>query len=152
MRLIAHRGNLDGRIPEKENHPDYINAAITGGFDVEVDVWYDPRTCKWSLGHDEPQYETSSDFLKHPALWCHAKNMDALEEMLKEKIHCFWHDGDKCTLTSKNILWCYPGIHSKYGVTVNLSETVPPSLPSAWAICTDIPIKWREVCRFKPLF
>jgi len=28
MKLIAHRGNINGPNPEKENHPDYINTAI----------------------------------------------------------------------------------------------------------------------------
>ena len=39
MILISHRGNIDGRIPEKENHPNYIDAAIKAGYDVEVDLW-----------------------------------------------------------------------------------------------------------------
>ncbi len=30
--------------------------------------------------------------------------------MLKNKnIHCFWHQNDDFTLTSKNIIWTFPG-------------------------------------------
>ena len=39
MKLISHRGNLNGRIPERENHPDYIDEAIEAGYDVEIDIW-----------------------------------------------------------------------------------------------------------------
>ena len=40
MILISHRGNLDGKREEFENHPDYIEDAKKRGFDVEVDVWF----------------------------------------------------------------------------------------------------------------
>ena len=53
--LIAHRGNLTGKNPEKENHPDYIDEAIDCGYDVEIDVWDDSG--KLVLGHEVPQYE-----------------------------------------------------------------------------------------------
>ena len=39
MKIISHRGNLEGRIPEDENNPDYIHEAIESGFDVEIDLW-----------------------------------------------------------------------------------------------------------------
>ncbi len=35
MRIISHRGNIEGPIPEKENCPEYINSALAQGFDVE---------------------------------------------------------------------------------------------------------------------
>ena len=41
MKLIAHRGNIDGPNPERENSPEYIEEALKAGYDVEVDVWYD---------------------------------------------------------------------------------------------------------------
>ena len=40
MILISHRGNINGRIPEKENRPQYIETTLVSGYDVEVDVWY----------------------------------------------------------------------------------------------------------------
>ena len=41
MKLIAHRGNIDGAKPLDENNPEYIDTAISKGYDVEVDVYYD---------------------------------------------------------------------------------------------------------------
>jgi hypothetical protein len=107
MILISHRGNLNGRIPDKENSPSYIESAIQKGFDVEIDVWY--SNGNWFLGHDEPQYPININFLKNSKLWCHAKNIDALKHMLKNNIHCFWHQEDEHTLTSNGWIWAYPG-------------------------------------------
>ena len=52
MILISHRGNLNGKMPQNENHPDYIDEAIHAGYDVEVDVWMIDN--ELFLGHDEP--------------------------------------------------------------------------------------------------
>ena len=106
MILISHRGNLNGR-SNRENEPDYIHEALVKDFDVEIDVWYVGGDF-W-LGHDKPQYLTEKNFLENPKLWCHAKNINALNEMLKEGIHCFWHQEDDVTLTSKGYMWTYPG-------------------------------------------
>ena len=65
---------------------------------------------KFWLGHDIPQYKVSEGFLEHPSLWCHAKNIDALYVMnTNYHIHCFWHQEDDVTLTSRGYLWTYPG-------------------------------------------
>ena len=107
MIYISHRGNLIGRDPTKENHPDYITEAWKNGFDVEIDVWHIDK--KFVLGHDEPQYEVDWKFLTNPSLWCHAKNVDALSAMLNCGAHCFWHQTDDVVLTSKGFMWTYPG-------------------------------------------
>ena len=107
MILISHRGNMDGIYPEMENNPIYIDRALKNGYDVEIDVWYEDGT--WYLGHDKPQYKIDLDYLKNDKFWCHAKNIEALNRMLKEDIHCFWHQEDDVTLTSKGYMWTYPG-------------------------------------------
>ena len=107
MILISHRGNLNGK-SDRENQPEYINEALDQGFDVEVDVWYIDN--QFWLGHDKPQYKVSDGFLEHPNLWCHAKNIDALYVMYTNyHIHCFWHQEDDVTLTSRGYLWTYTG-------------------------------------------
>jgi hypothetical protein len=107
MILISHRGNLNGKTDD-ENKPKYIEKALSQGFDVEVDVWYDNN--QFWLGHDKPQYKVSEGFLEHPSLWCHAKNIQALYVMDKNyHIHCFWHQEDDVTLTSRGFFWTYPG-------------------------------------------
>ena len=107
MILISHRGNIKGKNPNKENSTDHIKHALRLGFDVEVDVWLIDN--QLFLGHDEPQYETNLEFLNNVKLWCHTKNLEALEKLLIEGVHCFWHQNDDYAITSKGIIWAYPG-------------------------------------------
>jgi len=107
MILIAHRGNIDKPESQLENSPEYITHALTKGYDVEIDVWYQNR--RWLLGHDNPSYPIEISFLKQEKLWCHAKNIPALFEMLKNNIHCFYHQDDDVVLTSRGYMWTYPG-------------------------------------------
>ena len=74
--LISHRGNLTGKQPTFENNPDYVHKAMMEDYDVEVDVWF--KDDKWWLGHDEPKYETTLNFLCQPRMWVHCKNIEAL--------------------------------------------------------------------------
>jgi len=107
MILISHRGNLNGK-SDRENQPDYIEEALAQGFDVEIDVWFHQHG--FYLGHDEPQYRVEEKFLEKEGLWCHAKNIDALNRMIDNgRIHCFWHQEDDVTLTSEGYLWTYTG-------------------------------------------
>jgi len=104
--LIAHRGNTDGPKPALENTPGYIMAAIAGGFDVEVDVWYDNG--RFMLGHDEPKYEMNPYLLNHRNLWRHAKNIQAFTRLAHNGLRCFWHEDDSYTMTSDGYIWAYP--------------------------------------------
>ena len=107
MILISHRGNINGKIPEYENNPDYVDSAINLGYDVEIDLWWvDGRTY---LGHDEPQYEVSDEWLRDrmDKLWVHCKNVELLNWIRSTTLHYFWHEEDTLTLTSKNHMWVY---------------------------------------------
>lgn len=110
MKYISHRGNILGKDNLQENHPNYIDKAICLGYDVEIDVWYINK--KLFLGHDQPLYEISYSFFINPKLWTHCKNSDALlffSEHNNEFLNFFWHEKDKYTITSKGIVWAYPG-------------------------------------------
>ena len=39
MKLVSHRGNINGPNPEMENDPRYVENTLAKGFSVEVDVW-----------------------------------------------------------------------------------------------------------------
>ena len=138
MKIISHRGNLVGQDISWENHPDYIKAAVSIGFDVEIDVWYISGTL--FLGHDSPQYSINENFLKDLPLWCHAKNIEALEYMVNANLHCFWHETDKFTLTSEGIIWTYPGqITGNHSVIVT---NEPLSTNKIFGVCTDYPFTY----------
>ena len=114
MILISHRGNVSGSNPNYENSPSYINHALNKGFECEIDVWMIDSFIY--LGHDEPKYKTSTDFISNNKLWCHAKNKEALRFMLDHNIHCFWHEKDRFTITSKGIAWCHENSKLKGGI------------------------------------
>tara|TARA_Y100000310_G_scaffold334373_1_gene414020 strand:+ start:2728 stop:3174 length:447 start_codon:yes stop_codon:yes gene_type:complete len=140
MLLIAHRGNTSGSDPSSENNPLYIKEALELGFDCEIDVWY--LGGEWWLGHDNPVYDVSRYFLQNDKLWCHAKNLAALEKMSNnEKIHCFWHQGDDFTLTSKNYIWTHQTnreVCSSSIIVVN-EPKIPDFSEGVAGICTDYP-------------
>ena len=107
MYLISHRGNLSGIEKNNENNPDYINQAISRGYDVEVDVRYE--SSQFFLGHDFNQFKVNEEFLLNNKLWCHAKTNEALIALDRIKAHYFWHQEDDYTITSKGFFWTYPG-------------------------------------------
>ena len=78
MKLISHRGNITGPDAAQENNPDRILSVLRMGFDVEVDVWLIDD--QFFLGHDCPQYKIDIPFLLQEGVWCHSKNISALEK------------------------------------------------------------------------
>lgn len=142
MRLISHRGNLHGPNVKDENKIDYVLNALHKGYDVEIDVWYIKGIIY--LGHDEPQYEVPEFkfFTENKdKLWCHCKNIQALDILLPLGIHCFVHNKDVATLTSQNYIWLYPCNE----IDTNNSICVLPewfdfnvkNIERAVGICTD---------------
>ena len=136
MILISHRGNITGPNPERENSIEYITEALDKGYSVEIDIWLVDGNIY--LGHDEPEYETTLDFLKNERLWCHCKNIDALWFLLKNDIHCFFHQEDDVTLTSKGYMWVYPGkklVRDSVCVMPELGYV--GNLKTCYGICSD---------------
>ena len=143
MIYIAHRGNLDGPNPEKENHPDYIKKALTVGYNVEIDVWYESD--KWWLGHDNPIYEVERDFFYNNALWCHAKNLEGLYQLALLGVHYFWHQEDDIALTSRGYFWTYPGKELTTKSIAVMPEKTPERAPIRCAgICTDLVLEYAH--------
>ena len=142
--FISHRGNLDGRVINVENSPDYISNALSKGYEVEIDVWF--VSDSFYLGHDGPLYLISEDFLENEKLWCHAKNEEAFHKMLgNSKIHCFWHQTDDYTLTSKGISWVFPGKKVNQNSIWVLPEhtTYKNIIINCLGICSDYISKYK---------
>jgi hypothetical protein len=146
MKLIAHRGNIDGPNSSKENHPEYIEAAIADGYDVEIDLRYDKVTETLWLGHDEPKYQVTAWWLAKRCsnLWIHCKSLDTLHEMSVNTsgYNYFWHQEDDYTLTSKNFIWTYPGKEYKSKSVIVMPEWDNMSYDAlrnveCYGICSD---------------
>lgn len=140
MYHISHRGNLRGKT-DRENKVAYIEEALEVGFEVEIDVWY--LDGNFYLGHDGPQETVPESYLENPKFWCHAKNLDALHRMLvNSDIHCFWHQDDDVTLTSKGFIWTYPGKPLTDRSICVLPESTTASLRQCCGICSDFVINF----------
>lgn len=139
MILISHRGNINGRFESLENEPAYIDKAMSGGYDVEVDVWYKDNLL-W-LGHDKPEYEIDFHWLKDriSKLWIHCKNIEAIEWFNSSQYdyHYFWHQEDTLTLTSKKYIWAYPGNQPIKNCIAVMPELYNDSINLCVGICSD---------------
>lgn len=142
MILIAHRGNTTGPNPTLENDPSYIDKAISKGYNVEIDLWYEDS--KLYLGHDSPQYEVSLEWIYERAseLWIHCKNLDAVTYFWNENINTkvfnfFWHEEDAVTLTSSHYIWAYPGNQPLEGSIAVMPELYDDQVTVCEGICSD---------------
>lgn len=144
MIIISHRGNINGPDPIKENTIDQIDLAYDLGYQVEIDIWFINDT--WYLGHDKPETQIKFKWIKKRRkwLWCHAKNLEAIYELNKNKMHCFWHENDKMTITNRGIYWCYPGVYIKNGITVIKGQDFCFQHINIKGICTDYPLLFDE--------
>lgn len=146
MKLISHRGNINGRLGSHENEPNYIDIAIKAGFDVEVDVWYVGDTI-W-LGHDKPQYGVDFRWFRDRVtkLWVHCKNLESIT-YFKDcgyPIHYFWHQEDDITLTSNGYIWAYPGkqpIKDSIAVMPEINDEVLSE--HIYGVCSDYIEKYK---------
>jgi hypothetical protein len=106
MKLISHRGNINGKDLLLENSPSYIETAIYLGYNVEIDVWY--KDGFW-LGHDAPEYKIPIEFLTSNSsrLWIHCKNFKALSKLLKYDLTIFYHEKEEYTIISNKLIWAH---------------------------------------------
>lgn len=145
--LIAHRGNINGPNPEKENDPLYLEEALKLGYFVETDIWLEDD--EYYLGHDKPQYLISLEWLDQyrNKIFLHCKNVGALQALMWD-FHCFSHDRDEAVLTSQKLIWLYPGVEKKL-LKETLSECIivmpewnkdndiEQFLPFCFGVCSD---------------
>jgi len=109
MRLISHRGNINGPKPKYENTTSYILEAIQEGYDVEIDLRREDNAL-W-LGHDDKSEKIRTSFLydNFDKLWIHCKDMSSLSYLNRSSLNYFWHENDDYTITSRGWIWAYPG-------------------------------------------
>ena len=145
MIFISHRGNLNGADTDNENHPEYIKNALDEGYQVEIDVW--SINNKLFLGHDNPEYSTDSSFLMQSGLLCHAKNLEALECLLRLNTHCFYHDKDSYVLTSKGLIVSFPenALNSRT-ICMKPELLSAEAIKGCYGLCSDYIEIFRSNC------
>lgn len=108
MKIISHRGNINGIVTDRENSPSYIDCALGLGYDVEVDVRFIDGS--FFLGHDCPQFQVTKKWLelRSSGLWMHCKDLQSAKELnLIENAKYFCHKDDPYVLTSTGHLWVH---------------------------------------------
>jgi hypothetical protein len=148
MKLISHRGNLNGPNTEMENNPKYVEEAILRGYDVEIDVRV--KEGKLYLGHDEPQYPLDIDWLEKYAnkLWLHCKDTEVMSKFVEldprgANLHYFWHENDTLTLTSRGYMWVYPGKQPIKGGIAVLPELNDDDISICYGVCSDFVERYK---------
>ena len=152
MKIIAHRANIYGPIPSIENKPKQIDICINQGYEVEIDVRFDPKTEIFWLGHDKPEYSVNWAWLEKRAknIWIHCKDINSLNVLSQNSsnYHYFWHQNDDYTLTSKKFIWTYPGksYTEKSIIVMPEWEKIDWNIlkkTNCYGICTDYPSKLK---------
>ena len=148
MKLIAHRGLFKGPNKKLENLPGQIKSALGSGYDCEIDLWVIDGM--FYLGHDEPQYHITEDFIQQPGLWIHAKNLKALHYLSTTELAYFWHQDDDCVITSNGYIWTYPEKTLTNRSIRLMPEWKDPELVTVadsecYAICSDFVERIREL-------
>lgn len=146
IKIISHRGNLNGPNSCEENKPEWLEHVISLGYDVEIDLWY---IGSFYLGHDMPEYKISKKWLEKNKkyIWIHCKNKEALFKMSKmgNKYNYFWHENDRYALTSKSLVWVYPNQKLlKNSICVLPELGINGNIDKCYGVCTDYPIVYRE--------
>ena len=139
MKIISHRGNVRGPIPEKENRPSYIDCALGNGYDVEIDI--NTVNGELWLGHDEPQYNITHTWLKcrRNHLWIHCKDLETAKQCWEYQAFC--HTSDPYTYTSTGKIWLHDlSMKIDDDVIIPLIDSPFCSEYSPYGICTDYPI------------
>lgn len=142
MKIISHRGNLEGLTPSRENSPSFIDEAIKHGYDAEVDLRI--KDGLLFFGHDEPQYEVSEVWLhqRRKSLWIHAKDYEAFFWLHSkgDTYQYFWHSKDEYTIISNGLIWCHDiKNHNEKCIIPLLSDKQIKEHEriEAYGVCTD---------------
>ena len=140
MRLIAHRGNINGRNKKRENEIVYILEALNLGYDAEIDIRYSRSKNDYFLGHDIMQEKCPKELLFNNKTWVHAKDIITFKNLLDQKVsNTFFHNNDDVVLTSSGFLWTYPGKElTEISIQV-MPEYVNERFSSlCYGICSDV--------------
>jgi hypothetical protein len=149
MILISHRGNINGKIPEYENNPDYVDSAINLGYDVEIDIRM--INGELFLGHDTPDTKISLNWLedKSKHLWIHTKNFEAMDFLIDfEWAKIFYHQQEAHTIINNtNLIWSHNLIEANTKSIIpllSLNDISKWEKKEVYGICSDYIKNFKE--------
>lgn len=131
MLLLSNRGNLTGPT-DYANQPDYIQEAIRQGFTVKTDLWIFPKFLL--TGVDEPRYNISASLLSQCLI--EARNIPALEFLIKSGCHGFYRGGGDIIYTNKGLLLSYTKL-IRSAVMMNPDNEMFENIIECNGLCSD---------------
>ena len=146
MKIISHRGNLNGPNFELENTKGYIDIALENNFDVEIDLW--KVNDEFFLGHDKPINEVSLEWLENRKknLWIHTKNFNAFESILEinRNFIFFYYTIEPLVLVSNGKIWTHSPekiVNPKNCILplLNKIDLEKTNVKDWFGVCTDVP-------------
>lgn len=139
QRIVAHRGNLYGEEYLTENSPEAILHAIENGYAVEFDfrvvgdLTSDFDYLQIGLGHDESEFELTSELMdalldrKRTKAFLHARdgisflsNYALFPDIFQSNLNIdlFYNDKDTVAITMNGCKWIHPDFDSKFDLQV----------------------------------
>ena len=141
MKLISNKGNVYGVISEYENTPEYIEKALSSGFDVKIDLTMIDN--KLYIGNEIEKHKLDIDWLEkhHNRLWLECKDIKIIERFNQidnrgAYLNYFWHENDLLTLTSRGYVLSY-GVEVVGGSVMMLPEINDDTIKSCYGICSN---------------
>ena len=152
--FLCHRGNYETKFVPDENRPDIVDRRIRDGYGVELDLWF--RDERYWLGHDEPQYQISFEWLLYnlSKKYIHCKDGPTFEHMLLRcgregySPNLFYHTNEDYALTTRGDVICHPGKALLEG-SINMMPEMGSAKPKeerekAFAVCSDAIRNWNQ--------
>jgi hypothetical protein len=104
--IISHLGNIDGRNPDKENNPVYVEKALKAGWHVCVNVFF--VNGGFILPHAGGNSPMPPSFFSKPRVWARAFNTDTADALCNINAHSIMFTGEFPALTSAQFIWTPP--------------------------------------------
>lgn len=151
MKIISHRGNLNGPNLLLENSLDYIQKAIDLEFITEVDLRLENN--KLYFGHDFAQYQVDLKWIldRKDMLLIHIKDSNALEYIIDININInfFVHQNDDFTIISNGYIWTHNINYMNKKSIIPLINIIDKKYLSynCYGVCTDFPIEYEKIIK-----
>lgn len=104
--IISHLGNLDGRVPEKENQLKYLQAALDAGYHVCAEVVF--QNGAFLLPTVKGLQHVPPAFFSKQRVWSRCHDADTLDALCNIGAHAFIASQAELTLTSHQFIWTLP--------------------------------------------
>lgn len=143
--LISHLGNLDGRMPEKENTLAHIQNALDRGFHVCAQIVY--RNGAFLLPCARGYELAKPAFLSSQRVWCCTDDPTAMDALCAINAHSFFITERLPSLTTAQFIWTLP----PHKLASRSIAVFPEFVEQAWledeandpaGICTNIPMNY----------